>query len=42
VFEETAIFWFGEVKPTDDYSDVRMGYTDEELFVHVAIYDRLL
>jgi hypothetical protein len=41
-FEETAIFWFGEVKPTDNYSDVRIGYTDEELFVHVAIFDRLL
>ena len=42
VFEETAIFWFGEVKPTDNYSDVRIGYTDEGLFVHVAIFDRLL
>jgi hypothetical protein len=41
-FDETAIFWFGEVNPTDNYSDVRVGYTANELFIHVAIFDRLL
>ena len=41
-FDETAIFWLGEVNPTKNYSDVRVGYTSEELFVHVAIFDRLL
>lgn len=41
-FDETAIFWFGEVDPTDNYSDVRIGYTANELFIHVAIFDRLL
>jgi hypothetical protein len=42
VFDETAILWFGEVKPTENYSDVRIGYTDKDLFVHVTIFDRLL
>ena len=42
VFEETAIFWFGEVNSTDNYIDVRIGYTDEDLFVQVTIFDRLL
>lgn len=41
-FVETAIFWLGEVNPTDNYADVRVGYTETELFVHVAIFDRLL
>ncbi len=42
VFDETAIFWFGKVTPTENYADVRVGYTRQELFVHVAIFDRLL
>lgn len=40
--EESAIIWFGRVTPTENYADVRLGYTDEELYVHVTIFDRLL
>lgn len=42
VFDETAVFWFGRVTPIENYADVRVGYTREELFVHVAILDRIL
>lgn len=41
-FEQTAIFWFGKVSPTDNYADVRIGYDNTELFVHVTIFDRRL
>jgi hypothetical protein len=39
---QTAIFWFGQVDLTGNYADVRVGYTDQELYVHVAIFDRLV
>lgn len=42
VFDETAVFWFGRVTRSENYADVRVGYTPTELFVHVAILDRIL
>lgn len=42
VFEETAIFWFGRVTPAENYIDVRVGYNASELYVHLAIFDRLV
>jgi hypothetical protein len=41
-YPETAIFWFGQVTPTENYADVRLGYTDQELFVHLTLFDRRL
>ena len=41
-FAETAILWFGKVNLTENYVDVRLGYSEDELFVHVAVFDRLL
>ena len=41
-FDEMAIFWFGQVNRTDNYVDVRVGYTDEELRLRLAIFDRRL
>jgi hypothetical protein len=41
-FAETAIFWFGRVTPAENYADVRIGYNNTELYVHVAIFDRRL
>jgi hypothetical protein len=41
-FDETAVFWFGKVNLTENYADVRVGYTRSELFVHVAVFDRLV
>ena len=41
-FSEMAIFWFGQVSPTTSYTDVRVGYNNSNLYVHLNIYDRLL
>lgn len=41
-FSETAVLWFGQVTPTANNVDVRVGYTQDELFVHLAAIDRLL
>ncbi len=41
-FEQTAILWFGEVNLNDNYADVRVGYTPNGLYIHVAVVDRLL
>lgn len=39
-FPETAIFWFGQVTPTENYADVRVGYNSTELYVNVTTIDR--
>ena len=39
---EMAVFWFGQVGPTDNYADVRVGYNDQLLRVRVAAFDRRL
>ncbi|MGD9093142.1 MAG: DNRLRE domain-containing protein [Anaerolineales bacterium] len=39
---ETAIAWFGQVTPNDNYADVRLGYNDVELYVDINIFDRRL
>jgi hypothetical protein len=39
---EAAVFWFGRVTPDDNYVDVRIGYSDEYLFLHFLVFDRLL
>src|SRR5512145_200332 len=41
-FAESAVFWFGRVTPAENYADVRLGYTDSALWVHVNIIDRRL
>ena len=42
-FDQFAVAWFGQVTPSDNYADVRVGvYYPEILVVHVAIMDRLL
>ena len=41
-FSEMSIFWFGRISPSDNYSDVRIGYNDTGLSVHLSIFDRLL
>jgi hypothetical protein len=37
---ETAIAWFGRVTSTENYADIRVGYTDQSLWFHVNIIDR--
>lgn len=39
---ERAVFWFGAVQPTQNHTQVRIGYNDESLVVQVAVFDRLL
>ncbi|MEJ5308903.1 MAG: DNRLRE domain-containing protein [Anaerolineae bacterium] len=39
---EAAVFWFGQVTPAVNYTDVRIWYTAERLFVRLDIIDRLL
>jgi len=41
-FEQTAIFWFGQVTTTDNYADVRVAYNAQELWVYLAAFDRRL
>lgn len=41
-YPELAVFWFGKVNPTDNYTDVRVGYNDSELYITLAVMDRRL
>jgi len=41
-FNQTAIFWFGDVTSTDTYTDVRVGYSAKELYVDLQTVDRYL
>jgi hypothetical protein len=41
-FDEMAIFWFGKVGPTENYTDVRVGYNSTELVIYTATIDRRL
>jgi hypothetical protein len=41
-FDETAVFWLGHVTPNDNYADVRVGYINSALWVHVNIMDEHL
>lgn len=41
-FHEMGIFWLGKVGANTNYSDVRVGYNNEALWVHVATVDRRL
>jgi len=39
---EAAVFWFGRVTSQENYADVRLGYFDDRLYVHLSIMDRRL
>lgn len=39
---EMAVFWFGQVTPTSNSVDVRLGFNNQSLVVDVAIIDRQL
>jgi hypothetical protein len=41
-FDEMSIFWFGKVKSDTNYTDVRIGYNDEALWIYTASFDRRL
>lgn len=42
LYPQTAIFWFGRITPTENYTDVRIGYNDTHLYVNFAVADRRL
>jgi hypothetical protein len=39
---QAAVFWFGDLAADTNYTDVRVGYTGQELIVYLAIFDRRL
>lgn len=39
---ESSIFWFGKVNSSENYVDVRTGYTNTHLFIQFEVFDRLL
>ena len=41
-YEEAAIFWFGRVTSTENYADVRVGYTSANLYVAITVFDRFM
>lgn len=41
-FSKMSVFWFGRVTPTENYTDVRVGYNDEKLRIRVSVFDRRL
>jgi hypothetical protein len=40
--EEMAVFWFGQVSATDNYSDVRIAYSSTNLEIRTATFDQYL
>ncbi len=39
---ETAVFWFGQVTPSDNSADVRLGYNNDFIWICVSTIDRRL
>jgi hypothetical protein len=41
-YHQAAIFWFGQVRDTENYADVRIGYHTQGLYVRLSVIDRHL
>jgi hypothetical protein len=41
-FSESAILWFGRISPSENYIEVRVGYTTSSLILYLSVFDRLL
>lgn len=39
---EAALFWFGRVDPAQNYADVRVAYTQQEVWINLTIFDQWL
>jgi hypothetical protein len=39
---EAAVFWFGRVEPGRNYTDVRVAYTNTEMWVRLSTFDQWL
>ena len=42
VYSRTGVFWFGRVGPSENYVDVRVGYSNSELVINTSAVDRRL
>ena len=42
LFDQSAVFWLGQVTNVDNYTDVRAGYNNDELYINTSIFDRYL
>jgi hypothetical protein len=41
-YPEAAVFWFGRVDGLQNYADVRVAYTSQELWVNLSVFDQWL
>jgi hypothetical protein len=41
-FSEAAVFWFGQVGSSQNYTDVRVAYTSQELWINLETFDQWL
>jgi len=41
-YAEAAVSWFGAVGPNQNYTDIRVAYTDTELWVSLSTFDQWL
>ena len=39
---EAAVFWFGHIDALQNYADVRVAYTDQEVWIKVTVFDQWL
>lgn len=42
IYSQTAVFWFGKVNSTENYTDVRIGYDKTKLYIDLEIFDKYL
>jgi hypothetical protein len=41
-YAEAAVSWFGAVGPNQNYTDIRVAYTETELWVSLSVFDQWL
>jgi hypothetical protein len=39
-FGGAGIVWFGKISPTENYADIRVGYTNATLYIRLTVFDR--
>lgn len=42
LYTQTAVIWYGRITPSENYTDIRIGYNDDHLYVNFAVSDRRL
>jgi len=41
-YGQSAITWYGKVTTTENYTDIRAGYNNSELFIYLQVFDKRL